>query len=146
MNPGAYKKYNQVQIKTANRSKLVVLLYQGAIRFMKKSILLIEQKDMEGKGKALIRAQDIILELTYALDQDLLSKNDPLTQNLQRLYLYSYRRLLHANLHLESEPIEEVIKIMQGLLSAWEQVVDGNPDENVESDPDIGEIRLGLTG
>ena len=50
MNPGAYKKYNQVQIKTANRSKLVVLLYQGAIRFMKKSILHIDQKDMEGRA------------------------------------------------------------------------------------------------
>jgi len=104
----------------------------------------IEQKDMEGKGKALIRAQDIILELTYALDQDLLAKNDPLTQNLQRLYLYSYRRLLRANLHLEVEPIEEVIKIMQGLLAAWEQVVDGNSNEPDESDS--GEIRLGLTG
>ena len=146
MNPGAYKKYNQVQIKAANRSKLVVLLYQGAIRFMKKSILHIEQKDMEGKGKALIRAQDIILELTYALDQDLLSKNDPLTQNLQRLYLYSYRRLLYANLHLEIEPIEEVIKIMQGLLAAWEQVVEGNSDESENSDADGGGIRLGLTG
>ena len=146
MNPGAYKKYNQVQIKTANRSKLVVLLYQGAIRFMKKSILHIEQKDMEGKGKALIRAQDIILELTYALDQELLGKNDPLTSNLQRLYLYSYRRLLHANLHIETEPIEEVINIMQGLLSAWEQVVEGNSDDGDDSDSDIGEIRLGLTG
>ena len=93
MNKGAYKQYNQVQIKTANRGKLIVMLYQGAIRFMKKAILHLEQKDMEGKGNALIRAQDIILELIYALDQESLDRGDELASNLQRLYLYSYRRL-----------------------------------------------------
>lgn len=125
MNKGAYKQYNQVQIKTANRGKLIVMLYQGAIRFMKKAILHLEQKDMEGKGNALIRAQDIILELTYALDQQLLEKGDELAVNLQRLYLYSYRRLVHANMRMETEPIEEVIKLMENLLQAWEQVVQG---------------------
>ena len=77
------------------------MLYQGAVRFMKKAILHIEQKDMEGKGNALIRAQDIILELTYALDQESLDRGDELALNLQRLYLYSYRRLVHANVHIE---------------------------------------------
>ncbi len=129
MNRGAYKQYNQVQIKTANRGKLIVMLYQGAIRFMKKAILHLEQKDMEGKGNALIRAQDIILELTYALDQQLLEKGDELAVNLQRLYLYSYRRLVHANMRMEKEPIEEVIKLMENLLQAWEQVVQGEGGE-----------------
>ena len=94
MNRGGYKQYNQVQIKTANRGKLIVMLYQGAIRFMKKAILHLEQRDMEAKGNALIRAQDIILELTYALDQESLDRGDELALNLQRLYLYSYRRLV----------------------------------------------------
>jgi flagellar protein FliS len=126
MNRGGYKQYNQVQIKTANRGKLIVMLYQGAIRFMKKALLFLEQKDMEGKGNALIRAQDIILELTYALDQNLLDQGDELAMNLQRLYLYSYRRLVHANVHMETEPIEEVIKLMENLLGAWEQIIQGD--------------------
>jgi len=123
MNKGAYKQYNQVQIKTANRGKLIVMLYQGAIRFMKKAILNLEQKDMEGKGNALIRAQDIILELTYALDQESLDRGDELALNLQRLYLYSYRRLVHANVRMEVEPIQEVIGLMGELLEAWEQIL-----------------------
>ena len=123
MNKGAYKQYNQVQIKTANRGKLIVMLYQGAIRFMKKAILNLEQKDMEGKGNALIRAQDIILELTYALDQESLDRGDELALNLQRLYLYSYRRLVHANVRMEVEPIQEVIDLMGELLEAWEQIL-----------------------
>ena len=122
MNRGAYKQYSQVQIKTASKGKLIVMLYQGSIRFMKKAILLLDQKDMEGKGNALIRAQDIILELLYALDQQLIEQGDELALNLQRLYLYSYRRLVHANVHMEKEPIEEVIGLMENLLAAWEQV------------------------
>ena len=135
MNRGGYKQhnqYNQVQIKTANKGKLIVMLYQGAIRFMSRALLLLEKKDMEGKGNALIRAQDIILELLYSLDQDLLDQGDELALNLQRLYLYSYRRLVHANVHMDTEAVEEVIKLMQNLLQAWEQVVlnDGSGGAN----------------
>lgn len=145
MNRGAYKQYSQVQIKTANRGKLIVMLYQGAIRFMKKAILHLEQKDMEGKGNALIRAQDIILELTYALDQQLLEKGDELAVNLQRLYLYSYRRLVHANMRMETEPIEEVIKLMENLLQAWEQVVQGEGGQPSGENP-TASSGLVLTG
>ena len=126
MNRSGYKQhnqYNQVQIKTANKGKLIVMLYQGAIRFMNRALLLLEKKDMEGKGNSLIRAQDIILELLYSLDRSLLDQGDELALNLQRLYLYSYRRLVHANVHMDTEAIDEVIKLMQNLLPAWEQVV-----------------------
>ena len=135
MNKGAYKQYNQVQIKTANRGKLIVMLYQGAIRFMKKAILHLEQKDMEGKGNALIRAQDIILELTYALDKESLDRGDELAVNLQRLYLYSYRRLVHANVRMEVEPIQEVIGLMEDLLEAWEQILQSEGGEATSTAP-----------
>ena len=72
MNGRAHRQYSQVQIKTANKGKLIVLLYQGAVRFLLKAAVQLEGKDMEGKGNSLIRAQDIVLELMYALDQKLL--------------------------------------------------------------------------
>ena len=111
------------------------MLYQGAIRFMKKAILNLEQKDMEGKGNALIRAQDIILELTYALDQESLDRGDELALNLQRLYLYSYRRLVHANVRMEIEPIQEVIGLMGELLEAWEQILQSEGVETTGTAP-----------
>ena len=146
MNRGGYKQhnqYNQVQIKTANKGKLIVMLYQGSIRFMNRALLLLEKKDMEGKGNALIRAQDIILELLYSLDQGMLDQDDELALNLRRLYLYSYRRLVHANVHMDTEAIEEVITLMQNLLQAWEQVIlnDGSGGANPAPPP-----RVVLTG
>ena len=122
MNRGGYKQYNQVQIKTATKGKLIVMLYQGAIRFMKKALILMEKKDMEGKGNQLIKAQDIVLELLYSLDEKMVQEGDELALNLQRLYLYSYRRLVHANVNLDSEAVDEVIALMSNLLSAWEEV------------------------
>ena len=136
MSRGGYRQhnqYNQVQIKTANSGKLIVLLYQGAIRFMKRALMLLEKKDLEGKGNALIRAQDIILELLYSLDQGLLDQGDELAMNLQRLYLYSYRRLIHANLRMDADAVDEVIKLMENLLEAWEQIAGGDGGNNPAS-------------
>ena len=144
MNRGGYKQhsqYSQVQIKTANKGKLIVLLYQGAIRFMKRSLMLLKKNDLEGKGNALIRAQDIILELLYCLDQGLLDQSDELALNLQRLYLYAYRRLVYANVHMDTEAVEEVIKLMENLLQAWEQVFSG--DGGADQVPSSG---MALTG
>ena len=127
MNKGGFQKqYSQVQIQTANKGKLIVMLYQAAIKFMKKALLAIDKNDMEAKGNALIKAQDIILELLYALDQEMLDSGNELAVNLQRLYLYSYSRLVQANIHLDHKVIEEIIAIMTNLMEAWEAVVAGD--------------------
>lgn len=143
MNRSGYKQYSQVQIKTANKGKLIIMLYQGAIRFMKKSLLLIEKKDMEGKGNSLIRAQDIILELLYAVDQKMIDSGNELALNLQRLYLYSYRRLVQANIHVDPKAIEEVVGLMANLLEAWEQVAGGERQSEDAAAPASG---VALTG
>ena len=123
MNKGGYRQYNQVQIQTANKGKLIVMLYQGAIKCMKKALLLLEKSDMEGKGNSLIKAQDIILELLYALDQEMLNSGNELALNLQRLYMYCYRQLVQANIRMDPQLVEEVIGIMSNLSEAWETVV-----------------------
>lgn len=142
MNSPAQRQYSEVQIKTANKGKLIVLLYQGAVRFMRKAQMQLDDKDMEGKGNSLIRAQDIILELMYALDQKLLDDGNELAVNLQRLYLYCYRRLIHANTHLDRDAIQEVVGLLSNLLEAWETVSSQSP----EGPPVSDRPRVALTG
>lgn len=144
MNQTATKQYSQVQIRTANKGKLIVMLYQGAIRNMKKAIIQLENQDIEAKGKSLIKAQDIVLELLYALDPDMLKEGDELAQNLQRLYLYCYRQLVQANIQMEVKLIEEVIPLLDNLLEAWEQVAT-QPDQGTNLNP--GQTQgVALTG
>jgi flagellar protein FliS len=118
--PSAYGQYRQVQVNTASPGKLIVLLYQGAIRAMKQGIDLIDKKDFEGKGNALIKAQDIIMELNLALDMDI---GGEISHSLRQLYVYIYKRLLDANMELNKDYIQECIGIMENLLGAWEQAV-----------------------
>lgn len=146
MNQGN-KQYRKVQIKTANKGNLILLLYRGAIKFMNKAIDQLENKDLEGKGNSLMRAQDIVLELMYSLDDKMLGEQNPLAVNLQSLYLYAYRRLVHANVHMDPKPIEEVIMLLQNLLDAWEKVV-ANEGSGADNPPlgGGGKSTMVLTG
>ena len=90
------------------------------------------------KGK-----QDIILELLYAVDQKMVDSGNELALNLQSLYLYSYRRLVQANIHIDVEAIEEVVGLMNNLLDAWEQVTGGEKQDEGDAAPTSG---VALTG
>jgi len=122
--PNTYGRYRQVQIATASRGKLILMLYQGAINSLKKSVELLEKKDYLGKGESIIKAQDIIMELNLALDMSA----GEIARSLRGLYIYMYRRLIDANMHKDAVPIQEAIRILTNLYEAWEQVVTEKDD------------------
>lgn len=133
---GAYK---QIQIKTASPGKLILMLYEGAIGSLKKAIDRLEKKDYGGKGECLMKAQDIVMELNLALDMGA----GEVSSSLRRLYLYVYRRLIDANLDMDSAGIKESLTILEDLYEAWKVAV-----QNTESAPpaEISHSRLSLTG
>ena len=131
--------YKEVQISTAPRGKLILMLYQGAIKALKKSLELIDKKDFEGKGEQLIKAQDIVMELNLALDMEA----GEIPSSLRQLYLYVYRRLLNANLNLDKEAVNEAIRILETLYGAWEVAI-----QKVEGDikGDVATSSFNITG
>lgn len=114
-----YGQYRQVQINTASPGKLILMLYQGAIKALKKAIEKIDQKEFGEKGDQLIKAQDIIMELNLALDM----KKGEIAHSLNQIYLYAYRKLVVANLEVDKEAIREVIGLLENLYEAWEIAV-----------------------
>lgn len=122
--PNTYGRYRQVQIATASRGKLILMLYQGVITSLKKAVDLLEKKDYLGKGECIIKAQDIIMELNMALDMSA----GEIARSLRGLYIYMYRRLIEANLRKDAAPIHETIRLMSNLYEAWEQVVTEKDD------------------
>ena len=109
---------------TADKGILLLMLYDKAISCMEEAIELIAAKDFVGKGERLIRAQEIVMQLCDALDKE---SGEPdattLAENLERLYVYVYIRLIRGNNHLDCDAIEESIRIMSNLYQAWGQVV-----------------------
>lgn len=105
----------------SDKGLFLLLLYDKAISCMDKALSLIEQGDMVGKGDLLIHAQEIVLQLSDALDKSAGS----IAHNLERLYLYVYRRLIEGNVRLDRDAILEAKGIMSDLYDAWQAIILG---------------------
>jgi flagellar protein FliS len=111
--------YHKTNITTADPKKLVLMCYEGAIESLKIGRQKLIEKDFEGKGKSLEKAQNFINELQFSLNYE---KGGSIARNLYSLYNYILRRIMHADLNRDTEAIDEVIGILNGLKSAWEEI------------------------
>jgi flagellar protein FliS len=111
--------YQQTAIGTQSKGRLIVMLYDGAIKFMKLAIREIEAGNYAAKGRYINRAQDIINELNAVLDMD---SGSDISQNLRKLYLFMNRRLSEANAQRDPQMIQEVITLMEELNQSWRAI------------------------
>ena len=111
--------YQQTAIGTQSKGRLIVMLYDGAIKFMKLAIREMEAGNYAAKGRYINRAQDIINELNAVLDTD---SGGDISQNLRKLYLFMNRRLSEANAKRDPQMIREVITLMEELNQSWRAI------------------------
>ncbi len=111
--------YQRAAIGTQSRGRLIVLLYDGAIKFMKLAIKEMEAGNAAAKGQYLDRAQDIINELNAVLDME---GGGEISQNLRRLYVFMNRRLWQANARSDPQMVREVIALMEELNQSWKTI------------------------
>jgi flagellar secretion chaperone FliS len=118
--------YRQVQIKTANQGRLILMLYDGAIRSIDMALdaLPEKQRRYELVNTSIIKAQDIVGELMASLDFE---RGGDLARNLFALYVYMNRQLLEANLRKIDKPLADVRRMLADLRSAWAAVAAKSP-------------------
>jgi flagellar protein FliS len=116
----AHQVYSRTQAQTAAPGELVLMLYQGAIRFVGAAIEAIEKKDVAAAHTGLVKAQAIVNELAATLD---LERGGDVARNLARIYDYLNRRLVEANLAKDAQPAREVQGLLRELLPAWQTAV-----------------------
>ena len=112
--------YQEIAVQTSSPTKLVVMLYEGAIRFLGQSVTAIESKDIDTKRQSIDRAMAVIQHLQSTLDRD---RGGDVAAELDRLYIYITSKVLEGSTKLQTEPIEEAIKLLNVLLSGWEEIV-----------------------
>jgi len=137
-----YEEYQVNQVETANPKQLVVMLYEGAIRFLEEALANIDNfKKYDLVNAKILRAQDIITELMVSLD---MTRGGEIAENLLSLYVFMKKELLEANIKKEKEGIEHVIKMFNELLDAWKQI-DAKPTtfKSQLSDAEKMEARKG---
>jgi flagellar protein FliS len=111
--------YNETSINTASPTKLVVLLYQGALRFLREAMDDIRRQDYVHKRQSIDRAEAIIQYLQVTLDTE---RGGAIARELNRLYTYMKLRIYDGSARLDCKPIEEVIQLLETLMSGWEQI------------------------
>jgi flagellar biosynthetic protein FliS len=110
--------YKRQQVMTATPEALTLMLYNGALRFMTEGVEAIKHKDFEKANSSLIKAQNIILELSSTLKMEY-----EIAQQLAPLYNYVYDSLVEGNMKNNSEKIEEAKGIVTELRDAWNQAM-----------------------
>lgn len=110
--------YLQSQVETASPTRLVVMLYEGAIRFSKQGVEAMNAQRFEDKNYYLVKAQRIIAELLGSLNREA----GDVTSNLMRLYMYMLERLVDANVKDDPKPLQEVIGMLEELRESWIEI------------------------
>ncbi len=114
-----YDKYKQTEINTANQGKLIVMLYDGAIKFLNIALENMKPQTYDVVNSNIIKAQDIITELMVSIN---FRDGGEVSQNLFNLYMYFKKKLLEANIQKNPEMIEEVLKLLKDLRNAWDKI------------------------
>ena len=121
----AYNAYQRTNVNTASQGRLVVLLYEGAVKQLNASLAFIEPDgsmkpgNIEKFGICIQKAQAIITELQVSLDME---KGGDIARNLMSLYIFFNEELVTATISKDRKKIESVMKMMSQLADSWRQI------------------------
>jgi flagellar protein FliS len=111
--------YKKTEVNTADKIRLVIMLYEGAVNFLRIAKNKLHQRDIAGKGLYLTKATAIVGELSSALDME---AGGEIAKNLRSLYTYILGRLLDANLKNDYAAFDEVERILLTLSEGWKGI------------------------
>ena len=138
--------YKQTSITTSNQTQLIVMLYEGALRFLRQGVDAIERKDIGAKAKACDRALAIVQHLHLSLDME---KGEEISVELERIYSFAIDQIIEGSSKLDSTKLGEAIKVLDILHSAWAEIAQKEDRESVPTEllvQQAAEGRLALHG
>jgi len=108
--------YLQTQVQSRTPLELIVMLYDGAIRFIGEAREGIVQRDIARRGRAISRAMAIISELQSSLDME---QGGDIAVSLDSLYVYVRDRLVDASIKQDVKPLDDAIRVLKNLREGW---------------------------
>ncbi|NLK07684.1 MAG: flagellar export chaperone FliS [Firmicutes bacterium] len=133
-----YEAYKTTKVKTSSPAHLLLMLYDGGIKWCQKAINHLEKEEKEAAHAALLKSQDIISELMIALD---FSANEELAQGLYALYDYMYDRLVEANIKKDKQGAVEVLEMLKEMREMWDEVVKQTRHQDVGSTAGLNLVK-----
>ena len=145
--------YKKASVNTLDQNKLIIMLYDGAIKNANFAVQYIESGEIEKVHDSLIKTKNIVTELLATLNMD---QGGEIAKNLKSLYSYMFSQLIEANMEKKSEPVLSVIDLLKELRGAWLQIrekkkpeeekVDSSGDDIKQNYQANSEKRIKITG
>ena len=122
------KSYQSVSIETATPGKLILMLFDGALKFINFSLQAFDEKSSSKRNETinnnLINAQKIIAELQACLNE---KTGGEIATHLHRLYDFMYNQLQQGNLEKDPNPIKIAQSALVDIRDAWEEMLSKQP-------------------
>jgi flagellar protein FliS len=119
----AYNQYQENQVLSASPEQILLMLYDGAIRFTRQAITGMENNDLGQTYRGIKNSMAIISEFASSLDHKI---GGTIADNLASLYDYMIRELLLANLNKDKEKLMGVEKLLVDLRATWGEAIETN--------------------
>ncbi len=134
----AYQQYQNIQVTTVDKGRLLLMMYEGAIKFLKQSRAGLEANDLVKFCRFLSKSQAIIAELMNTLDFE---KGGQIARDLERLYDFMLFYLTEANLERSGEKVTTVIGLVETVYSAYKEIIEGEKQQASDTDKEkaVGE-------
>lgn len=114
------KQYQKNEVETATPEKILILLYDGAIQFLNKAKIAMEQKNIPEIHNNIIGCENIILEFINTVDVE---NGGDFALRIKALYEYFYNTLVQANLKKDVTKVDEILKHLIELRATWKQAI-----------------------
>ncbi len=134
------QKYKATSVQSASREKILLMLYEGAIKFTKRGIMAIEAGDVAERGTNIGRAYDIVLELMNTLDHKV---GGEIASQLEQLYMFITDQYTQANISGDKQYLENALKILNTLYDGWVEAVEGLKKEKQQNKSGDGPKNAG---
>jgi flagellar secretion chaperone FliS len=122
-----YQRYKQTAILSASKEQIMLMLYEGAIRFTKVAIQATQDKNIPERGKNILKAYDIVLEFQASLNHNVAGD---LPKQLDQLYAYMLEQYTKANMTGNLEALQSCLKVLENLYDGWNQVINKTKNES----------------
>lgn len=111
--------YRQTEVQSRSPLELVVMLYDGALRFLREAKAGFETQDIKRRADGISRALAIVAELQNTLD---MKAGGDIASSLDQLYAFVRDRLVEASVHQQAASIDQAIAVMTNLRDGWAEI------------------------
>jgi flagellar protein FliS len=116
----AARKYREQAILTASKEKIVVLLYDGALRYLDRARLHVDKGNRSAVGESLSKAFAVVSELRSSLDR---GRGGEIAAKLDGLYVFVQDRITATNRTRDLQTLGEARDILATLKEGWDAII-----------------------